>query len=352
MYDCRFSDWTSVKMGPKRDMVGELAAQIRAKGMHFGASSHRAFNWRYYTFEDDFDTVDAANVGLYGRPHPPKTPADEAFMDNWLARTVEFVDKYQPELMWFDFCFNYDEFEPYRRRFAAHYYNRAVEWDREVAINYKDEAFPPKAAVLDIERGKLDYLRPLYWQTDTSVCRKSWCYIQDPDYKSVPSLLADLVDIVSMNGCLLLNVCPRPDGTIPDEQQQILLSIGKWLQVNGEAIYDTRPWTVFGEGPTRFTAGNMQEGHDAALVYTPQDIRFTTNGDTLYAILLAWPEHGVTIESLSTNLRLYQGEIASVELVGSEAPLQWSRDARGLHVILPAERPCEHLGVLRIRRKE
>ena len=349
LYDYSGSDWTSLKMGPKRDLVGELAEAVRSEDLHFCVSSHRAYNWRFFTYDERFDTVDPANAGLYGRPHGPDAPADKAFLENWLERSVELVDKYQPELVYFDWCIGWPEFEPYRRKFAAHYYNQAARWGREVTINYKEEDFAPGAGVWDIERGHLDELREDYWQTDTSVCRNSWCYIDDPDYKSSRSLIHDLVDIVSKNGCLLLNIGPRPDGTIPDEQRQILLEMGDWLKVNGEAIYQTRPWKVFGEGPTRIKTGTFQEkeGHD----FTTRDIRFTSHGDVVYATVLGVPSDGrVLIRSMASGLRLIPGTIGGVELLG-HGVVDWEQGEDGLRVTLPGTLPSEVAVVLKVMTK-
>ncbi|HOT51012.1 MAG TPA: alpha-L-fucosidase, partial [Candidatus Hydrogenedentes bacterium] len=240
MYDCGLSEYCATKMGPKRDIVGELAKAVRAEGLVFGVSSHRAEHWWFFdqgkTF--DSDVKDGRWDALYGPAQPEKasTP-DKAFLDDWLARTRELVDKYRPQVVWFDWWIEQPVFAPYLQEFAAYYYNRGLEWKQGVAINYKNESFPPEAAVLDIERGKLDKTRDLFWQTDTSISIKSWGYIENDRFRSVSSLVHELADIVSKNGCLLLNIGPRPDGTIPKEAQQILRGIGKWLKTNGEAIY-------------------------------------------------------------------------------------------------------------------
>jgi alpha-L-fucosidase len=251
MYECSLTEWSAAKLGPKRDVVGELAAAIRKEGMHFGASTHRAEHWWFFnggmTF--DSDVRDPRFAGLYGPAQPDKTQPDQAYLDDWLARTAELVEKYQPEVLWFDWWIEQPVFQPYLQRFAAYYYNRGAQWKRGVAINYKLKSFPERAAVLDIERGQLDTLRPLFWQTDTSVSEKSWGYIADDKFRTPDSLVDELVDIVSKNGCLLLNVGPKPDGTIPAEVEKILLEMGQWLATNGEAIYGTRPWKVYGEGP-------------------------------------------------------------------------------------------------------
>jgi len=347
MYDCSFTEWSAAKMGPKRDIVGELAAAVRAEGLHFGASSHRAEHWWFYnggmTF--DSDVKDPRNFGLYGPAKPDKTQPDEAYLNDWLARTTEIVDKYQPELVWFDWWIEQPVFQSYLQKFAAFYYNRGAEWKRGVAINYKHKSFPDRAAVLDIERGQLDKLRPIFWQTDTSIGEKSWGYIEGEKFRTTDSLVSELVDIVSKNGALLLNIGPRPDGTIPERAEKILLDLGQWLSVNGEAIYGTRPWKVYGEGPTKVAGGSFKD--TASHPFTAQDIRFTTKGDTLYAIALAWPQDGkLTVKSLGTAV---EQDVKSVELVGSNANLKWQRAKDGLHVDLPAQKPCDYAFTLRIR---
>jgi len=346
MYACSYTSWDASEIGPRRDVLGELGAAVRRHGMKLGASSHRAKNWSYYFYEDGFDTVDPRYSGLYGRAHGHDEPADEEFLEDWYARTVEIVDKYQPDLMWFDFGFERPEFEPYRRKFAAYYYNKAIEWGKEVAINYKHDAFPSWAAVLDIERGKLDSIREAFWQTDTSVCLRSWGYIQDHEYRSVDSLVDELVDIVSKNGCLLLNVGPRPDGTIPEEQQRILLEIGQWLDVNGEAIYGTTYWRTFGEGPTRTKAGYHRERRQKK--FTAEDIRFTSKGDKLYAIVLDWPGGELVIRTLGSRSQLCPQQITEAAMLGSSEKPGWSRDEEGLKITMPSQRPCDHAYAFRL----
>jgi len=349
MYDCAFSEWSAAKMGPKRDVVGELAAAVGKRGLVFGLSTHRAEHWWFFHGGTKFesDVKDPRYADLYGPAQPEDTQSNQEFLDDWLARTCELVDKYQPQLVWFDWWIEQPAFKPYLQKFAAYYYNRGAQWNRGVAINYKKEAFPARAAVLDIERGQLAAIRPLFWQTDTSVSKNSWGYVKNQDYRTVDDLVDDLVDIVSKNGALLLNIGPRPDGTIPEPEEKILLEIGRWLALNGEAIYGTRPWKVFGEGPTEVMGGSFSDTRRKP--FTGQDIRFTTRRDTLYATALAWPENGkLTIKSLAAGSELTRQEITKVELLGSIAPLRWSRDANGLTIDLPEQKPCEHAFVFRI----
>ena len=366
MYDCSFSRWTAVKMGPKRDIIGELAAAVRKEGLAFGVSSHRAEHWWFFnggmTF--DSDVRDPQYADFYGPAAPGPiehiseawrsrdwTPRPNAkFLEDWLARTCELVDRYQPQLVWFDWWIEQVVVEPYLQRFASYYYNRGLEWNEGVAINYKHHSFPEGAAVYDIERGQLKDIRPIFWQTDTSVSKNSWCYVREQDYKTTTSLIHDLVDIVSKNGALLLNIGPRPDGTIPEPEEEMLLEIGRWLAVNGEAIYGTRPWKVYGEGPTEVFEGYFQDTKHAG--FTAKDVRFTTKGDTLYAIVMGWPESAETvIQSLGTGLALYPDAIKQVELLGCEEGVPWSRDADGLKVRLPSQRPADAAFVLKVTKK-
>jgi alpha-L-fucosidase len=269
---------------------------------------------------------------------------DLEFLDDWLVRTCELVDKYQPQLIWFDWWIAQPVFHPRLQKFAAYYYNRGVEWKKGVAINYKKhggESFPDKAGVLDIERGQLAAIRPYFWQTDTAVAKNSWGYVQNQDYKTVDSLVDDLVDIVSKNGALLLNIGPKPDGTIPEHEQSILLEIGRWLKVNGEAIYGTRPWKIFGEGPTLVVEGPF--GDTKRKPFTGEDIRFTTKEGRLYAIDLAWPENAkLVVKSLAKISAQTQGNVKSVRLLGHSGKLDWKQSAEGLVVTLPPQRPCDH----------
>jgi len=170
-------------------------------------------------------------------------------LNDWLLRCTELVNKYHPQIFWFDWWLDNDGFQPYLKTFASYYYNHAAQWGKGVVLNYKNTAFPDSAAVLDMEREGQNNIRALPWQSDDALGDKWWGYIKNDHYKSPQYLVDELIDIVSKNGNLLLNVGPKADGTIPEEQKNLLLAMGKWLHVNGEAIYGTRAWHVFGEGP-------------------------------------------------------------------------------------------------------
>lgn len=370
MYDCSFTKWNSVRMGPKRDIIRELEKATRNAGLKFGVSSHRAFNWMYYVRDKEFDNSDPQLAGLYGRPMPflfnkdaddyrkHFPPQDDQFKDSWLARTCEIVDRYQPDLIWFDFGItpglreakhNENPFADHLRRFAAYYYNKTMKTPNGIGvINYKWNAFSEKSAVLDKERSKMAEIREPFWQTDTAVSSSSWGYTKDQKYKTPDRLVDDLIDIVSKNGCLLLNVGPRSDGTIPSEDQEILRSIGQWLKINGEAIYGTTHWVTFGEGPTAVSTEHVSEAKDKP--FTEADIRFTTRNDVLYALGLKWPsDNSVKIKSLGISSDHIETKIKSVSMLGVSQPLTWFQSEKELLVDLPEEHPSDYAYALKIQ---
>jgi alpha-L-fucosidase len=289
----------------------------------------------------DFDSP--AWKGRDWQPRP-----DAKFLDDWLERCRELVDKYQPQVFFFDWWIEQAVYAAYLQKFAAYYYNRAAEWGKEVVLQHKFDAFPKGTALYDIERGKLADIREDPWQTDTSVSYQSWGYVHDDEFKSPTTIVHDLVDIVSKNGNLLLNVGPKPDGTIPDKAARLLLDVGAWLDINGEAIYGTHPWHTFGEGATTIVEGHMREREDTP--FTGEDVRFTTNDKCLYAICLGWPGETARIKSLGSSL-LPADTIEQVQMLGSSQSLTWSQDERGLQIRTPSQRPCDHAYTFRIRRK-
>ena len=336
MYQSALSEWNAYRMGPRRDILGELAEAVSKEGLVFGLSSHRAENWWFYDegMKFDSDVRDPRYRGLYGpaQPFPITTHTrgvDNQFLDDWLLRSCELVDRYQPQVVYFDLWIQNLSFKPYLKKFAAYYYNCAAKWGKDVVINYKDDSFPAGTAVYDVERGQMTRIRDLFWQSDTAVSKNSWGYIADHQYKSTEEILCCLIDTVSKNGTFLLNIGPRADGTIPYPEQEILLEIGQWLSIYGEAIYRTHPWKVFGEGPALIKGGAMTDRDP--MQYTAQDIRFTAGEDVIYAIVLSWPENGsVTIKSLGSQSKFNMGTIEKVELLGCLARVCWSRSDEGL----------------------
>ncbi len=369
MYDSGFTSWDAAKMGPRRDVVGELERASRARGLRFGVSSHRAEHWWWYDGGTRFDSDvhDPRYAGLYG-PAQPQTmpgepvsskepdpdhlerwlPPDKAFLTDWLARSTELVDKYHPDFFYFDWWISQPAFQPYLKKFTAYYYNRAAQRKQGVVLTYKEHALPENAAVLDIERGKLDAVRLLAWQTDTSVSVKSWGYVRGDTYRDSASLIDELVDIVSKNGNLLLNVGPQADGTIPVEARKVLLEMGAWLKVNGEAIYGSRPWLVYGEGPTK-VPGTGKMGTDQQN-FTGADIRYTTHKGSLYAIALGRPQNGkLLLRSLMKSTPYIVGPVCSVQLLGSAQAVRWSQGTDGLSITMVNDSPEEAAYTFRIR---
>lgn len=356
MYDSKLSDWTAVKMGPKRDVIGELAKAVRAQGMKLGLSSHRAEHDWFFEYGRQFDTdvSDPRYAALYGPAHPLRgakgedgkehdwTFVSDAYLDDWLARSGEIVQDYQPDLMYFDWWVDQPRFRGALARFAAFYYNQAAARGQGVVLNYKLDGMRAGSGTLNIERGQAADIRPDPWQTETSVSRDSWGYAEGDSYKDPDEIVHLLADVVSKNGNLLLNVGPKGDGSMPPQAVAILRAVGQWLRANGEAIYGTRPWHRFGEGPTQVAAGTMQDSKTGA--YTAEDFRFTTRVGRLYAIELGWPKDGrALIRSVGAELR-----VRRVTLLATGAEVPFEQQADGLHLHLPTTPTGLHAYAYRI----
>ncbi len=344
MYNSELSRWNSVNMGPKRDVVGELRKEVLAQGLKFGVSSHRLFHHdeAYYNHNGKNDVDDPQYWDLYWKPFKNPKVEDTLYIEESMARAVELVNNYQPDLFWFDAGTYKPQFKDYCQTIAAHYYNQAEAWKKPgVVINYKWGTYPEGTAVLDLEASKMDSVHYPFWQTDMSM-NEEWGYSSQENYKTAEQLIHTLIDIVSKNGSLLLNISPRADGHIPYEQQDRLLAIGVWLKVNGEAIYGTRPFKNFGEGPTKSTTDMVQQ-------FTAKDIRYTTKGKTLYAITMDWPT-----ETVKMNLPTVKSKTADakITLIGYDKPLQYKIENEKLFVefpkLNPYQRACKYAYVLKI----
>ena len=351
MYATELNCWNAAEMGPRRDVIAELKAAAAEAGLKFGVSSHRAWNWRYYNFDEErgYDNTDPRYESFYGKPHGFDEPPSDEFVADWFARTTELIEKFEPDLLYFDFGWHEPMFAKHYADIMASLYNRGEK--RAGAVLCHKGCLPSDLAVYDIERGSAEDIIKPYWQGDTSVSRQSWSYIVNDQLKTPARLIYDLVDTVSKNGNLLLNVGPRADGSIPPEVSGILRSIGDWLAVNGEAIYGTRHWAVFGEhspqtlGRQR-TSGQYSEAD--SVEYTHRDIRFTCKDSTVYAIMFDWPGMRAEIGSLGRSAGLLTGEIKNVSLLGCAGRLNWSRRDDALVVEMPVERPCNHAYALKV----
>lgn len=407
-YDSKYHAWNSVNVGPKRDIVGTWAKIARQNGLRFGVSNHSAHAWHWFQTAYAYD-AEGAQAGvrydaftlkkedgkgkwwegldpqqLYtgativlpdgiatiqerqawheknDRVWNEKPPANNPrFIEKWFLRCQDLLDKYRPDLVYFD---NFDlPLGQAGLDIAAHYYNAGQQWHGgkiETVLNIKGTKASRRGALVDdIERGVAENIRDEPWQTDT--CIGSWHYerrvYNENKYKSTGDVVRMLVDIVSKNGNLLLSVPVRGDGTLDDKEVAFLENLATWMGVNAEAIFSTRPWSVYGEGPSvaeKPEAGHFGGARDVRRKpYTSEDMRFTRKGDALYAVLLAWPTDGkpVLITSLATNSSHIAGrKVSEVALLGHAGKLTWAQDETGLRVDVPATAPCEHAFVLKI----
>jgi alpha-L-fucosidase len=384
LYDSKHQPWNSAALGPKKDLIGGWATAARKYGLRFGVSVHASHAWMWYEPAQGADKTGplagvpydgrltkAGGKGLwwdgldpqelYAQSHAPgkyhwewdatkgSSVPDAAYMEKFFKRTQQLWDDYRPDQIYFD-----DTVLPFHGvtdevglKLAAHFYNTRLDKSNrtEAVMNGKWlSETQRRALVYDIERGKAHDIMPQPWQTDT--CIGSWHYdrgiFERKQYKSAASVVRMLADIVSKNGNLMLSVPLRRDGQPDEEEIKIVSEIGAWLRVNGEAIYATRPWKIYGEGPstTVVEKGEFDGQKDvAAKPYTPEDIRFTQSKDgrTLFAIVLELPADGrVTIKSLAAGASRWPGQVGSVRLLGG-GKLKFTRDASGLHVALPAD---------------
>jgi len=379
--------WNTLNVGPKRDIVGTWEKIARREGLRFGVSNHSAHAWHWWQVAYGYDAegplagarydafrltkADGAgkwwegldpqdlytgrnmvipdgvgsiaamnawhdrNDGAWIETPPPNNPA---FVRNWRARCDDLIDKYRPDIVYFD-----DTGLPLGQTgldAAARYYNASLAWHGDLQVVATGKQLTPlqrRGIVEDVERGFSGALRPLPWQTDT--CIGNWHYdralYERGGYKSAHSVIQRLCDAVAKNGCLLLSIPLRGDGTIDDKEEQILADMAGWMTVNGEAIFATRPWRVYGEGPTSVTEGKF--GEATTKPFTAADIRFTTKAGALYALAMDWPQGAMTIKALATGA---PGAVERVELLGSATPLAFTRGPEGLVITLPDRRPA------------
>ena len=379
MYDSKFQPWNSVNVGPKQDIVGTWAKLAHKAGMPFGVSVHSARAWSWYEVAQGADTngplagvpydgklTKADGNGLwwdgldpqdlYAQNHKPGAPPDAAYVTKWFNRTQDLLDKYHPDLLYFD-----DARLPLGDaglNIAAHFFNANKQWHGgklEAVITSKElSSDEQKAVVNDLERNLTEDLLQTPWQKD--LCIGAWHYDENrykSGYRSARSMVNLLVDVVSKNGTFLLNIPLRGDGGIDDKAIAFLDDFTKWMDVNSECIYGTRPWKIYGEGPSvkndataQVNPRNAPRGigpeHDA------KDIRFTKKGETIYAIALGWPTNGVSIKSLGNSAKLFDQPIRKIELLGSHEAIQWTQTDEGLIIRQPENRPGDLAIVFKI----
>jgi alpha-L-fucosidase len=349
LWDSAVTPFNAMRMGPHRDLIGELARAVRAQGLKFGVSNHGIENFQFINPAPELDAqLKAEHADLYDprwaafyHVADRSDAACEAFLVDWYNRVTELIDKYQPDLLWFDNGIDIRYLDPLKLRVAAYYYNRAREWGKDVSLTTKKAAYAPSGrntaqigSIVDFERigaRSPSGIRPGVWHVDEPI-GSTWGYTSDMKVAGAGAVIAKLADTVSKNGNLTLNLSPRADGTIPQEQQDTLLGVGRWLAINGDAIYGTHNWT-------RFSDGDAVDG---------LRIRFTVKGDTLYAILLgARPGQAVLIRSLADGAPL-EGRVTAVAMLGGAGPLRFTPSPAGLRVELPAAAPGPYATTLAI----
>lgn len=339
MYDTKLSKWNSVEMGPKRDICGEIKKACEKNGLVFCGSSHRAEHYFFMNLGREFDSD--VNDDNYRDFYGPAVLApewgydtsptensytrgpDEDWLKDWLVRTADIIDNYKPGILYFDWWLHNKAFKPYLKKLCAYYYNRAEEWGREVTICYKHTAFPPGVATFDMERGALAEISPEYWQTDTAIGKHSWGYIKDNEFKSPYKLICDIIDAVSKNGNILLNIGPKPDGTFTEEEEAALLAIGKWMEANGEGIYGSTYWTQYKEGDTVISSGSFNDSDEVA--YTEKDFRFTYKGGSVYAFWMRPAAGDVHIKAFKKHLP-HDFFIEEISLLSTGEKLEYERN--------------------------
>lgn len=317
------SKYNTKQMGPKIDFIEELKKASEKSKIKFGLSNHRAEH--YFFMEGGLNFDSGINNPKYGELYWPTISlseleehpqANELFLKDWLGRVCEEVMMYNPQVVYFDWWIETPMFKPYLLKFAAFYYNWQHQQKTSGIINYKHDAYMYSCAVRDMERGQFTDIQPDYWQACTSISNNSWSYTKNNTYKSTKEIVQTLCDVVAKNGNLLLNIGPRADGTICEQEQEVLEQLGSWLALNGAAIYGSRPWKVFGEGPTNIEGGDFSEGQ---LLYCDLDYRFTRRADKLYIIAMnPLPKEKVKIRSLRKKKGVLKthGVILGVKVLG------------------------------------
>lgn len=333
MWDSKANEWNSVAKGPKLDLAKLFSTSIRARGMKFIMTMHHAWNFTGYWVYPPVTQTDASLKKLYGQLG---TTAQEQL---WIDKLKEIIDGYQPDLIWQDLYLGRIS-EAKRLEFLAYYYNKSVDWGKDVVVTSKDGF--QKGEMSDYERGGPADITTPYWLTDDAINSNSWSYVTGMSYYSNAQMLHSLIDRVSKNGNLLLNISPMADGTIPQAQRTLLLAMGDWLRRFGSSIYATRVWSVYGQGPTKMGGGSFTK----PLAGTGQDVRYTRAKDTsaVYAIFLGWPGNGtkVSLTGFGTS-RLKMPSNAKVQLMGAtpgtDVSLTFTQDANGLNVTFPSSAP-------------
>ena len=375
MWDSDITPWNTMDKGPHRDILGELEKAIKSRDMKLITTFHHAKNLQRYKGKEqeeieqhkDNPTQAFADSHYPLFPGMPPTwddpelnylygniPAEKWYEEVWYGKLKEVIDKYQPDIIWFDYMLDKIP-ENYRQKFCAYYLNQAENWGKEVVIVRKQDDLPLDVSVDDLEKSRKNRLGEKSWMTDETLSTGSWCYTENLEIKPTADVLHVLIDIVSKNGVLLLNISPKADGTIPDDQKNVLLSMGEWLSKYGESIYETRPWYTYGEGPTKEPGGGFSDHQEFLKIkYSAKDIRYTTKNNNIYATILGWPGENseVLMESFSNGLWENSRNIKNVSLLGSNEKIEYSLTGNGLLVKTPQKKTDDMAIVFRIEIEE
>ncbi len=364
MWASKATPWNAKDMGPKRDITGELAKAIRARNMKLITTFHHDRHLQRYADKPDEKKWENSHYpfiqGLPPTSTDPKlrllygwVPEAEWNETMWFGKLKEVIDGYSPDIIWFDSWLDQLP-EKYRQKFCAYYLNEAAKKKQEVVIVRKQSDLPLSVSVDDLEKSRKNRLDTTAWMTDETISKGSWCYTNDLQYKPTEDILHILIDIVSKNGVLLLNLSPKADGTIPAEQKDALLKIGKWLATNGESIYATRSWYTYGEGPTKEPEGSFDNHQQFAKIkYSAKDIRFTTKGKVIYATMLGMPAPGqkIQLESFAKKQLKTPVTITGITMLGAKDKLKWELADAGLAITAPAQVPDNMATVFKITTK-
>lgn len=367
MWNSTVNPVNSVNYGPHRDVVGEVSRAVKRRGLRSAATFHHQWLWGWFMSSDpDADVYDPANEKFYGKALPLETSRmypwrypDEEFNRVWMEKVNEVVDRYDPDLVYFD-SRAFVVGEEYRYRMLEHLY-RGPAARADTVITYKLGDFPSGVGVYDAERGWFEQGRSAPWQTDDRLeDRVTWCYVEQPKYRTAAQIIHQLCDVVSKNGNLLLNVGPKADGTFAREAKDVLYEVGDWLSAFGEAIYGTRPFRVFGEGSTAvgnsdFGVGQIEKqiengafDQDKGTDFTENDVRYTKKGSALYAIVLGRPRGELALRSLSGEVLRSCGAIRRVDLLGGAQDLRWRSEEKALRIALEGELSSPYGNVLKL----